>query len=347
MRKFFLLITLIMIPFIFSGCIQVGEKNDLGGVFKSIDKGAAFQQKVLMSTPRPSLVSIGNADITAMEQDPQDHNAIYIGTPQDGLYYSYDGAESWHKAASLGQIKINSIEISPDNKCTIYTSSLNKIFLSRDCNRTYKEIYHDPRVSVIITEIESNPENTSIIFAGTSAGDILKSEDKGESWSHMHNFNAMVKSIIFDQKTKNVFAATTNSIYKLSGKDWTDISGGGDTKQYFRNIKKIEYIKENNGGHLLTVLTSANIIVSRDEGKTWELLKLITPSGKVALYSMDINVKNTNEIIYGTANALVSSTDGGKTWTSSKLPSVRAPIILMIDKEMPNIIYMGMYNLQQ
>ncbi|MFH0856385.1 MAG: hypothetical protein V1860_00610 [bacterium] len=342
MKKKFLLIVLILIPITFSGCIQIGESNDFGGVFRSVDKGITFQQKVLMATPKPTLVSIGNVDILSMEKDPQDNNAIYIGTAANGLYYTYDSAESWHQAAALGQSQINSITVSPDNKCTIYVSIQNKIFMSKDCNRTYKEIYHDPRVSVIITEISINPLNTSIIFAGTSAGDLLESNDGGESWAYMYNFKAMVKDIIFDRNSSNVFAATTNKIYKLNGKEWDDISDAKEIQQSFRNIRKMVRI-EKSGGGIIMLLTSKDILASYDDGKTWQALKLITPPGKVSLYSMDININNTNEIIYGTSSAFVSSTDGGKTWTSVKLPSIRIPVFLIINQGNANIIYMGMH----
>lgn len=342
MKKFFLLITLILIPFIFSGCIQVGDTKDFGGVFKSVDKGNTFLQKILIASPKPATVSMGNVNILSMERDPQDNNALYIGTLENGLYYSYDGAESWMKATTLGQIQINSIAISPDNKCAIYASSSHKIFLSKDCNRTYKEIYHDPRISVIITKIKINPSNTSIIFAGTSVGDLLKSEDGGESWTYLYNFKAMVREIIFAKQ--DILVATTNVIYRKNGEKWNDLTSDTENKQMFHNIKKVIYI-DTSADNIIMVLTEKNIIASRNNGKTWEALKLVTPPGKVLLYSMDINKSNPNEIIYGTSTALVSSIDGGKTWSSIKLPSIRFPVHLSIDQKNPNIIYMGMYKI--
>lgn len=342
MKKVFLLSVLIVIPFILSGCIQVGENKDFGGVFKSVDKGNTFQQKILISSPNPTVVTMGNVDILSMEKDPEDNNAIYIGTLASGMYYSYDGAQSWMKAGALGQMQINSIAISPDNKCAIYATSLNKIFFSKDCNRTYKEIYHDPRVSVVITKIKINPSNTSIIFAGTSAGDLLKSEDGGGSWTYLYNFNAMIREIIFTKQ--DILAATTNAIYRKNGEKWDDLTSDTENKQSFRNIKKVIYV-DGTAGNSIMALSEKDIIVSNNNGKTWEALKLITPPGKVILYSMDVNKNNPNEIIYGTSAALVSSIDGGKTWSSAKLPSIRVPAHLSIDQKNPNIIYMGMYKI--
>ncbi|OGF21475.1 hypothetical protein A2Y83_00300 [Candidatus Falkowbacteria bacterium RBG_13_39_14] len=350
-KKTILIIFALVFPLLLSGCIQIGESEDFGAVFKSLDMGASFAQKALVSTPQQSLVSISNADVTAMEIDPQDHNAIYIGTLANGLFYSYDGAESWHQAKDLGNYQISSIAINPDNKCVIYASSFNKIFISRDCNRTYREIYNDPRPQAEITRIAVDFYDPSVVLAGTSNGDILKSQDGGGSWHNLYDFKARIKDILIDRKDSDlIFVATAKDFYKTAdgGINWESLGDNireAISKSVSAYVKKIISVSSPET-RALAALTDKNILVSIDGGNKWSDLKLVTPPGKVKIYSLAINPQNHREIYYGTATSFVKSADGGKTWTSSELPSARAPVEILVDPAYSNVVYMGMYKIE-
>ncbi|MFH1030763.1 MAG: hypothetical protein V1770_05925 [bacterium] len=350
-KKTLLVVSILFLPIILSGCFQLGDNKDFGAVFKSSDGGATSQQKALVSSPQANFISISNVDVLTMELDPQDHKAIYIGTLSDGLFYSYDGAESWNKALDLGNYKINTIAVNPDNKCNIYAASFNKIFMSKDCNRTYREIYNDPRPQAQINKLTIDFFDTSKIFAGTSNGDILESRDGGLSWHNLYDFKASVKDISID-KTNNsiIYIATANELHKTldGGINWQGLNEKikqalpKNASTYVKKIIQI-YSPDIKG---ITVLTDKNIFITVNGGDTWSDLKLVTPPGKVKLYSLAINPQNHREIYYGTATSLVRSNDGGKTWTSSELPSSRVPLHILVDPSFPNILYMGMYKIE-
>lgn len=351
LKKFGEALIIIFLLFVLTGCISFGEKNDYGGVFKSADKGANFQQKVIVASPGPTSLSIGNENILTLEIDPQDHNAIYAGTLENGLFYSYDGAGLWQKAKSLTG-EISTIAISPIDKCDIYAGSGNNIFLSQDCNRTYVVIYTDPRSTLKITKLVISKKNPSVIFAGTSQGDLLKSNDNGKSWMNIKDFKMAISDMIVDKNDDNlIFVATKGDFYKTAdgGKNWEDLS------ENFKNIsaqegrfslKKIISI-DGKSGNSIMALSDKNILSSFDGGKSWNILKLVTPPGKVNLYSFAVNLQNPNEIYYTTETSLVRSNDGGNRWISAKLPSSRAVLSLVIDPVTPNILYMGMYKLKR
>lgn len=348
MRKKFLILFLSATLIFTAGCVQVGTNTDFGGIFRSVDKGETFLQKSLLATPLDTLASIGDVSVTTMEIDPQDSSALYIGTSNSGLYYSYDMASSWQKAKSLGNMTIHSLEVSPDNKCRIYAGSYNKIFVSKDCNRTYTEIYNDPRSAVIFKELIIDHSSPSRIYAATSYGDILKSENGGNSWMNIYNFGAEIVDIaIPNDNTAVMYVATKKSLLKTenNGINWNNIGNDFDKltgSSGNADVKKILSIDGKNGNSIM-VLTNKNILKTNNGGVNWDILKLVTPSGKVELYSFAINPKNEKEIYYATATSFVKSIDGGINWKSVASPSARLPYHMLVNPGDPNIIYLGMW----
>lgn len=346
MRKKFLVLFLLAGLIFTAGCVQVETNSDFGGVFRSVDNGETFLQKSLLSTPLAALESIGSVNVTTMELDPEDSSALYIGTSNDGLYYSYDMASSWQKANSLGNMTINSLEVSPDNKCRIYAASYNKIFVSKDCNRTYKEIYNDPRSGIIFKELIIDPIIPSRIYAATSFGDILRSEDSGTSWMNIYNLGSEIIDIVIPKDNADVmYVATKKALLKTqnNGVNWTNI--GNDFDSGSMDIRKILSIDGKNGNSIM-VLTNKNILKSNNGGASWDNLKLVTPPGKVDLYSFAVNPKNEKEIYYAVASSFVKSIDGGINWKSVASPSSRLPYYMLVNPEDPNIIYLGMRKIE-
>lgn len=347
-KKFFLsLLCSILFLILLTGCIKTGDQRDFGGIFKSIDKGENFQQKVLLSTPKAQVFSIGDVNVLALASDPEDHNAIYLGTEKNGLYYSYDGAESWYSAKSLENKQIDAIAVSPSNKCHIYAVNLNKIFLSKDCNRTYEQIFNDPRGTTQITELAVSKSNPMLVMSGTSQGDVLKSTDGGTSWTNVGNFKSKINAISINDDV--IFAASSKNLNRSAdeGVTWEDLSDkikDGDKTIRLNNIKNLVSVSKESEKRLI-LATEKDILVSKDNGESWELLKLLSSSKSVKIYSLAANPLNPNEIYYGTAISLIKSNDGGNSWISAPLPSSRIPFKLMIDFEKPSTIYMGMYKL--
>jgi len=352
MNKIKKTLLLLLVPvFMLSGCLTAKKEMDYGGIFKSIDKGENFLQKVLLSSPQANTLSIGGVNVLSLAIDPQDNGGIYMGTVKSGLFYSYDGAESWNRANDLAGREIDYIAINPDNKCNIYAASNNKIFVTKDCNRTYQEIYNDTRGSAKITKIVISEFNPSIIFMGTSFGDLLRSNDGGRSWANIKNLKVKIQDIAIEGKTDfTIIAGTSKGIYRNrpGEEEWENLST--TIKEQIKgitislNIKKIILINQDERNNIF-VLTEKNIFTSNDAGDNWTALNLITSTRNVRLYSLAVNPLKNNEIYYGTASALIRSFDGGKSWISSKLPSSRIPLRLLVDPIGDNVVYMGMYRI--
>ena len=117
-RKKNLLIALFFpILILASGCFQVKKQAPVpaAGAYKSFDRGVTWQPKRNLVTP-VGYKALTNINILLMRIDPQDNNAIYMGTESNGIYYSYNGGEYWEQPYQLNVGKINDIAIDPKDK---------------------------------------------------------------------------------------------------------------------------------------------------------------------------------------------------------------------------------------
>jgi hypothetical protein len=98
-------------------------------------------------------------------------------------------------------------------------------------------------------------------------------------------------------------------------------------------------------------ISKYGILRSEDAGASWQELHLITPPGTVNIYGFAINPTNENELYYtgtilGEKNAHVRSTfyksvDGGRSWTTKKLPTNTIPVAIYIHPLKPEIVFMA------
>lgn len=348
------IILLIAIVFIMGGCIKFKgagiDTSIAGGVYKSFDAGKTWAQKVALPTAT-GVQNIGNRNVLKIEIDPSDRNAVYIGTREHGLLYSYDGGESWRNIAHFNNQKVLDVAVSYFDKCTIYATLSNKLWRSTDCGRTWKDVYTDTREGVYVAAItaDSYAQNQNVIYMGTSAGDILKSTDRGEHWANLYQIEkGAVKRIVLDRKdTRNVYAVSLGKgMFKSAdaGSTWNEVSL--DTKQ-FKGADDIRDMKQVlTAGNTFIIATYYGLLKTNDGGATWEEIKLNTPEREAQIYALAVDPKNGNNIYYGTDTTFYRSADGGATWQSASMPAPRAASYLLIDPQDSNMIYLGTLQLK-
>jgi len=340
------LIFLILINIFLAGCaLSFGspETPAIAGVFKSSDSGSTWSEKNLF------LYSGGAGNITGLSVvnltfDPQDYQAIYLASKSAGLLYTYDGAKSWMKANRIKDGRINSVAINPKNKCVIYVTFSNTILKSVDCSRSWSEVYIDTRTSKTLTALAVSQADDSIVYAGNSGGDILKSFDSGGNWQVIKRIGGKIAKLLIDPANANIIYAATKDkgIYKTenAGSNWFNINDG--LKPYSGSLEYKNLIFDQSQPDSLLLVAKYGLIKTNDGGQTWEPLKLITPPASVDIYSVAINPQNSDEIYYATASTFYKTVDGGKSWITRRLPTRAIASCLLIHPLEPNIIYMGL-----
>lgn len=333
------------------GCIKIdfsgGGGGSDGGVFKAVDKGVEWVQKGKILTTGERVRSIANVDVLTLTVDPQDNNAIYMGSYGQGLFYSYDGGEGWNQAPRLQQGNVLSIAVSPKSKCVIFAAYQNKVIESTDCSRTFQVAYFESRSGVQITYVAVDPNNASVVYAGSSDGNILKSGDAGKSWMSVGRLGDSIKKILINPKNSAILYVATarHGIYRSrnAGGSWEELAENFKDYKDARKYQDLQFDLTKNDS--LVYASIYGLLRTDDGGKTWEPIELLTPPGSATIYALGVNPRNGNDIFYSTATTFYRTLDGGNRWITEKLPTSRAGSAILIDPENPNVMYLGVRRL--
>lgn len=340
------IILAVILPLVLGGCVQIKSKKDTsaidGGIFKTTNKGRSWHNKsAVLTTGRPTRFS--GIDVVSLVMDPSDHKAIYYGSIGHGLFYTYDGAESWQKAYPLRNATIRAIAVDPKDKCTIYVGIGNRVYKSDDCNRSWRQVYIDNEVSATINAIAVDYNNNAVVYIGISRGDLVKSADAAASWQVVKRFKGLITKIVIDSNDNQRFYVITKKkgvFYTPdAGANWEDFNQILKETKFGFNVKDLILVKEK--PEVIFLATDKGILKSSDRGVNWQEIKLIPPEKKTSLNALAVNPQNIQEIYYTTNTTFNYSADGGMNWTPFKLPTTRAGWRLLIDPREPNILYMG------
>lgn len=315
-----------------------------GGVFKSTDIVEWKQLKTLVVGDK--LGSIANVGTVSVALDPNDPKAIYLGTTENGLMYTLDGGTSWQNAtgAGLNTGKINSIAVDPLDKCTVFLTRANQIFKTQTCLRDWNQVYFDPRTDKQFTALAVDHYNNKVVFAATNDGDIVRSDDGGQSWRPVHRVDGVqINNFVIDPRDSRVVYASTQG----SGLVKT-VDGGATWELIYKPLQEWDgarrvtrvYVDPSVADRIY-VISKYGIIRSDDGGASFNPLTLPTPPGSIDIRSLAIHPSNSERIVYATPTSIVSSEDGGITWTPKKLPTKRGVAFLQFNGEAPSNLLLG------
>lgn len=368
MRYLKLLILLLALSVLSSACTLslnsdgVSSSGD-GGVWLSGDKGVNWRQVSLIPSVSGRPGSLANIDISMLSVDPQDSSAIYLGTVNKGLYYTYNVNDGWQKMSELGEGTINDVKVDPNTKCNLFVAITNRLYRSLNCGRDWQQVYFDNNPGVNVTTIAIDHYNSENIYIGTSRGDIIKSIDRGSSWRTIQRIDDNIARIIISpQDSRLLFVASLkNNIYSFYSNSVTVPGNSVNIDDNFAvdNWQDLGLVLKdfNLGSNFRDIVISPSddslflasekaIVRSPDQGLTWENIKLLTPEKDAIINAMAINPKNSKEIYYVTNTTFFSSLDGGISWTTKKLNTSRVGWELLVDFNNPKNIYLGTKKLQ-
>jgi len=353
-KTFILILFLFSLTILTSGCIQItgGKKTNVGavdgGIYKTGDKGTTWKQKVLVPTIAGNK-NFATINIASVAIDPNDEKAIYYGSIGSGLLYTYDGGNSWTKAAGLGNTSIRSVVVDPGDKCTIFAAIGNKLYRSVDCNRTWLQVYYDNELTTTVNAVAVDHYDSNIVYIGLSRGDLVKSYDGGDSWQTIYRIKDRINKIIIDPNdSRNLYLIMgKRGIFRTTdgGANWTDFNGILNELKLGLSVKDLTLVASE--PNTIFIATSYGLLKSADQGENWNQIKLIPPDKKATINALAVNPVNSQEIYYVTNTVFYRTPDGGENWTPIKLPTSRAGWKLIVDPENPQVIYMGVRSLKK
>lgn len=369
MSKTKLFFSLILLPLILSGCTfgSIGQNPQeqqaliTGGVWRSDNLGNTWQQITNLYTLSGQEVKFSSANTTVLSFDPLDPQAVYLGTQHNGLFYSYNYGGGWFNTL-INSGTVNDVVIDPQNNCTIYAAVHTSIFKTVDCSRHWAKIYFETREGQYISALAINASNSRIVYAGTSAGDFLVSQDNGFSWDVTKRFEDSIKKILVQNhndsrivyvalKSKGIFKSTDGT---LTWQNLMELPVFEPEKE----VDQLPLFKSVPGNNAYVDIASDKsvydgIIYANNQGiyrlldgAMWRQVKLLTPNGAELVRSVAVNPKNIDEVFYGTAEALYHTIDNGANWSISTLPTTNAAEILEFSPD-NKFLYLGAYRVNQ
>lgn len=345
----YLILSLVLVSLLAGCSISVGKNPsqpgspDVGGVFRSNNRGDNWQPANLIptNTGRPSSISTLDANMLAL--DPGDHNALYFASLDNGLMFSYDGGQNWQVASSLGRINVSSVAVDYNDKCIIFVASANRLIRSDDCSRNWSQSYYDNDSKVAITSLLTDHHNLNFVYLGTSRGDVLRSADKGNSWQTVKRFDNPIRKIVMSPRDSRVmFVATEISgLFRTidGGATWENLSQSLAEFQIGNQFRDLVISLEDPS--VIYLATDYGLFKSINYGDAWTRINLLTPEKATIINTLAINPNNSQEIYYVTDTTFYRSIDGGVNWSTKKLPTSRAGWSLVVNPKQPETIYLA------
>jgi photosystem II stability/assembly factor-like uncharacterized protein len=328
-----------------AGCFGGGSAAvTSGGIWQSADSGKMWEQTAAVPTAT-GVSSLADVDVAVFAVDPQDSSAIYAGTLENGMFYSLDSGESWQRPeeAEARTGHVVGLGVSSKDVCTYFVAKSDRVMMTNDCGRSFDTgVYVESSSGVTVTAMSLDWYDPNIIWLGTSAGNVIRSVNGGESWTTVTRLDDDVTALmISNADSRIVFAGTETSGLNIttdSGTTWTSYER---TLKDFKSADRVYGFAQNGDGSLVVMNTKYGLLSSSDHGATWSGISLISSSGEVRIYGLALAPESRDIIYYATDSTLNRSTSAGSAWTTSELPSTRAGYALMVDPDDSAHVYLG------
>jgi photosystem II stability/assembly factor-like uncharacterized protein len=341
MTKIKLLLVTSALVFIGAACTPGSiENNADGGIWVSSDAGEEWEQRVVVHVDRRNNITISNLDIKKLVFSPGDSRKIFAVTERNGLWVSWNSGHNWD--IILPNSHVADIAVDPKNTLRLYAAVNGDIALSKDEGITWSSAYTSDDPSITITSLELDIKNSNTIYAATSIGELLVSENAGVSWrvlstiSEQHailriEFHPTLKNTMYALVSKVGLARSRNNgnAWELFTETFSDFRGADEPRDFALILSGIVYASK------------FGLLRSLNQGRDWTALPLISGARDANIYSLTVNDNNPLEIFYGTKSTLYRSVDGGFNWIPRQLPTTRVATELVVHPEDKATLMMG------
>lgn len=326
------------------------QKVQAGSMWKSTDGGQTFSVKSRVDEKQ----SITKADVLALSFHPTDHATLYFGTVDNGIFKTVDSGETWQQIVFPPK-KIYSFILDkndPDKRmfASGMLNNVGKIFRTDDGGENWRAVYTEPVAEVVITLLAQHPRDINVLFAGTSAGTVVKSTDGGETWKNVGNsLSGPITEIVFDAtKPLSLYALSFNSKVYYSddgGVVWTEPKSDRTDQGSSEAVTPgplLALVADPSISGRVYGSKSGGLYRSNNFAKDWEKINIIESAEKSPVRAIAINPHDSNEIVFVAGKAFYKSKNGGETWSVVDLYIDRSASVLMYDPNNPLALYLAL-----
>ena len=327
------------------------------GVAKTVNGGTDWQfSNQLASSTAGSLVSL---DISKLAFDPQNRQTVFAGSYSGALYESRDAAGSWTNI--LSNIYVYDFAISPQDSKTIYAAGLyashGRVLKTTDGGGSWTQIYNEENTDDAVRAVAINPNNPSQLVIGTFSGNVVKTSDGGQTWQLLEAFNDQINRIFWQGgnvyvllKTKGLYdhpdSATTTDFSELTASlSRNSLDSYINTVSTVGNYSQV-YV-DVYSQNLIYITTDKGLYKTVDGGAHWSLQNLpVKLDGQNSVRAIAVAQSSSNIVMTSIGSTIYKSTDGGQSWQTQGLTTAGFINYLLIDPQLPQIVYAGIYSTQ-
>ncbi len=304
----------------------------------------------------------GMGRVNALGMHPTNDSILFIGTPNGGIWRTYDFGKTWQSNTdTLATMQVSSINFNPKNSNIVYAGTGDRdagsrtqigVLKSIDAGLSWK-LSNTGMGNVIVGKMIVDPIHPDTILAATSNG-IYKSTNGAISWTRKGSGSGYKDIEASPYDFSKMYAASGGTMWYShdGGENWTRSTGiiSGSRGAIAVSADKPNYV--------YFIQTSNRIFSglcrSTDYGKTFTT-RSTTPNimdydingngnGGQAWYNLDItaNPNNAEEIFVGGVN-IFKSTNGGSNWTNAAhwLGAVHADQHVLEFSQSGNYMFVG------
>jgi photosystem II stability/assembly factor-like uncharacterized protein len=285
-----------------------------------------------------------------MAFDPQDRTKVYVGGYNGGLYVWDANSSSWNNI--LSNIDVYDFAISPVDSKTIYAAGLyedhGRLVVTTDGGNTWNQIFDDPSQDNPVRAVVVNPANLSEIVIGLGSGSVIKSADGGMSWQLAKDFGDRVNRMVWQDN--NLYVLLQDQGLYLSsdfGQTFNQLSSalvppstsGNSTGGLTYNQFYVDTVTPD----LIYITTSDGLYKSTDGGTTWTNLPLPIQNGNSVSRAIAVAQTSSNIVFTNVGSTVYKTLDGGATWQTQKVATNGIINYILIDPQLPQIDWAGIY----
>lgn len=296
-------------------------------------------------------VNIAGANIYNFLFDPTDARRLLAATSLGLLVHDQENG-AWTQLGTdtlPGDNAITSVAIDAQDSSIILASSMiddsSVIWRSSDKGKTFQNVYTSLSGGGIINGLVIDFSDPRNVFALTSTGSLLQSEDTGFSWKIAHSFNnAETRGLFMDPNNSGnlyVYSAGPQGFFQSTdkGKTWRD--GSSALASFPQQAQKVNALRVARGNSsLLYLATDYGILRSRDKGAKFELVSFLISAGSAPISDFQIG-PSPKDLFALVDGQIYVSKDAGINWQVRNIPVQGTANTLAVNPFNTNIIFIG------
>jgi len=317
------------------------------GVWRSDDGGNTWAQRVTIDQKN----DIASLNVLRIIFDPTDPQKVYLGSKGNGMYKSDNGGDTWQKT-KINKGDVWDISPDPEDGNIVYVAvlfdQLGRVYATYDGGENWEAIFVDSIVESPVYNVRVDWHDHNNIIVTTGWGGVLQSRDQGQTWEKIAEIGSLAGRLsVSDTDSRTMWYTTpTEGIFETrdGGHSWEEIALLG--LEDYPGASRVYDLEIDRNSDTFYLATAYGLLISEDEGRSWQPIKTLTPFGVLPFYAVAVNPVDSGEIFFTIGNTVFKSVNQGETWKLHKVHTGEAIRYIEYHPEKPEVIYLGIRRLE-